>query len=627
MSIRHVARGSWSPFFFSSWKMVHFFAHAAVLLWRSLVLLGGYPAAAEEEAVTAEQNDLKNPTVVYDLLRATSKSGAPDLSEICAFGLGRYHLELLQYWLREDGARLAHLFDVKDIEPLLALKEEFADRALFGADYEKWETTGRKVSCSTVLFSVEGPKFTLERVMENIRRDKASFVFLSYDCMTQTPDDEKSDGAVTMSGQCAFLNTFWVKTKLMWHGRCSHDMCVAANIPVEDIEEPNVVEQECSLFEKPPSLGTAEEFSTKMLSEYAQDWFLQYNFFREKASHYPTLQKASSSKRRQLAVKLAEEGGSSSSAQGEIGDWSSMHELLQDEQGGATAGAEVMTSSSMEVVLDEATANVKNHQKTYVDLGGCLPFDYSNTVFFDRCQAERWSRGLCVEPNPTLTPFLEAYRRCKVVPYCVADRDKPRNVFRYRDGASAFAARCTTLANLLLSADLHDVDFLSVDIEGQEKKVFQDFPFHAFNVKFVVVEVGTGVNWLELDTAFLRGGYIKIGILGRDCVYAKRSALKELKGHLPGFEMLNRLPADARYGLPENWEEFHGQVIRDETRAEEYAQARIRREVVLKRQGFSEQEAFVEAKRMVDLVWAEKRQLPGGYLPDEKPNLPVHELD
>ncbi|CAK0831495.1 unnamed protein product [Prorocentrum cordatum] len=47
----------------------------------------------------------------------------------------------------------------------------------------------------------------------------------------------------------------------------------------------------------------------------------------------------------------------------------------------------------------------------YVDIGASLPFEYSNTVAFDRCFG--W-RGVCVEPNPHLAHFLRAYRSCEV---------------------------------------------------------------------------------------------------------------------------------------------------------------------------------------------------------------------
>ncbi|CAD7965398.1 unnamed protein product [Amoebophrya sp. A25] len=556
------------------------------------------PASAAAEAGL----DLKDPVTVYQVLK---QRAAPNLREICVFGLGPRHQQLLEHWLRTDLDATAHMFDVRDIDRLFGLKEEFRHRVLFGHDYASWEEEGRHISCSTVLFSLEGPKFTLERVMENIRDPTVSFVFLSYDCMLVNDEDGKNSGEVVMSAKCSFLNTFWVKTKMMWHGRCSHDMCIAPNMPRSDLEEPNVIEQECGLFDKPPSRGSEADFTSKMLSEYAQDWFLQYNFF---SGQHP----AEVHRDYETSTKVASGVGDASTlAQGGLDPDEATNIHRETSASPIPEGAAIDQQGQEGRLLDWP------RQRTYVDLGGCLPFDYSNTVYFDRCQTKKWTRGLCVEPNSNLTPFLEAYRRCNVLQMCVADRDKPKNVFRYRDGDSAFSARCTTLANVLLTTESPTVDFLNVDIEGQEKKVFQDFPFDAFDVKFVVVEVGIGVNWLELDTIFLQAGYVKIAILGRDCVYASRAALMEFKGHLPGYELLHALPKNAKDGLPQDWTTFHEQVIEDERRAEEYSQARIRREVLLKKNGYTETEAYREAKKIVDEVWAEKRQLPGGYLPDE----------
>merc|ERR1712194_631077 len=135
------------------------------------------------------------------------------------------------------------------------------------------------------------------------------------------------------------------------------------------------------------------------------------------------------------------------------------------------------------------------------------------------------------------------------------------------------------------------------------------------------------------DTILLSQGYVKVGFLGRDAVFAKISTLTAAKGHLPGFELLNRLhqagSAEAsgddsvKQVLPPGWTDFHYKVLADEKSQEEYLQARIRREVLLKKQGRTEKEAEIEAKQIVDAVWAQNEQLEGGYLPDEADTLRV----
>jgi len=270
---------------------------------------------------------------------------------------------------------------------------------------------------------------------------------------------------------------------------------------------------------------------------------------------------------------------------------------------------------------EDAERNWLDRELSYVDVGGCLPFDYSNTAWFDRCRGERWGGApgkpnLCVEPNPSLNPMLQAYRRCHVLPFCVSDKDNPDHTFKHRDGRPAFVARCVPLNSLLGSAGSFDVDFLNVDVENQEMAVFEPFPFHDFNIKYVVVEVGKGVNSLRVDTVFLSNGYVKVSFLGRDAVYAKISALRASKGHLPGWELLGPKSQDTML-LPHGWKEFHYRVVEDELKQEEYHQARIRREVILKKQGHSQKDALLEAKKIVDEAWAKGEQMHGGYLPDE----------
>lgn len=566
---------------------------------------------------------------LFDFLHHSFRDSRQHFSprEICQFGLGPNSVKLSKHWLSLFPEAILHLFDVTGIDFLLELKQEFPDRVFFGIDYVRWEEEKRRINCSLVLFSIEGPLFTLERVMDNIHGEYVTMVFISHDCYEKTEHDGKRDtGAIVMKGQCAYLSTFWNKTKLMWRGKCAHDMCMSIIRKVE-LEEPNVVQLDCDLFEKPPSLGTPQDFM-KATSEYAQDWFLHYNFFRAGANDYASYLQRNYTFRnchpRYQAGDLVLSGMLESSAEAMPGRSSAcevIHRPVEAQRAVTTGQSadEIASATLRSVALSEDEIQKR---RVYVDIGGCLPFDYSNTVYFDRCQRETWEEGLCVEPNSQLTPFLRGYRRCKVLELCVAEKEKPRTTFRYRDGDSAFVTSCTTLANILVGSNIYEIDFLNVDVENQEKRIFMDFPFQAFDIKHVVVEVNRGVNWLELDTLFLKNGYIKVAILGRDAVYSKIKALQQGKGHLPGFELLNKLPSNAVH-LPQSWNDFHYRVISDETKYEEYMQARIRREVLLKKIGWSEKDAGIEAKRQVDEVWAAGTQQQGGYMPDEDISLYV----
>lgn len=90
-------------------------------------------------------------------------------------------MKLTEFWLREYGG-IVHMFDVTNFELLGSLREKYPGRVFFGSDYAEWEALDRVISCSLIYISVEGPKFTLERVLPNVRGDYVSLLFYSEGC-------------------------------------------------------------------------------------------------------------------------------------------------------------------------------------------------------------------------------------------------------------------------------------------------------------------------------------------------------------------------------------------------------------------------------------------------------------
>eukprot|EP00928_Gymnodinium_smaydae_P037932 TRINITY_DN26272_c0_g1_i1.p1 TRINITY_DN26272_c0_g1~~TRINITY_DN26272_c0_g1_i1.p1 ORF type:complete len:571 (-),score=114.08 TRINITY_DN26272_c0_g1_i1:202-1878(-) len=176
----------------------------------------------------------------------------------------------------------------------------------------------------------------------------------------------------------------------------------------------------------------------------------------------------------------------------------------------------------------------------YVDIGANFPFEYSNTVVLDRCLG--W-RGICVEANPGLRPWLDAYRSCQVITKCVADSDAVERPFYGRDGGFSFAVNCSTLAGILDGAGLRGrrIDVLSIDVEHGELGVLQGINLSEWDIRTIIIEVGRGARWLEVETELLVHGYAKVAVLGRDCVYVRLS-------ELPPFSALGA--ADGEPGRP-----------------------------------------------------------------------------
>lgn len=201
----------------------------------------------------------------------------------------------------------------------------------------------------------------------------------------------------------------------------------------------------------------------------------------------------------------------------------------------------------------------------YVDVGTSFPFEYSNTVAFDRCL--QW-QGICVEPNPYLRPLLETYRNCTVVPNCVDEERRRGKGFFDRDGTFIFSADCLPLSEILGRAGLYGrrVDVLSIDVEHSELRTLRGLKLDQFDIRVIIIEVTPGATWLEVDTVILPWGYAKVAVLGRDVVYVK---LEELgSSNLAAWGSRDQSDRLLAMKLPSDWAYFQQRVLDEEIEAE-----------------------------------------------------------
>ena len=202
----------------------------------------------------------------------------------------------------------------------------------------------------------------------------------------------------------------------------------------------------------------------------------------------------------------------------------------------------------------------RNGKGVYIDIGAHMPFEYSNTAFFDKCLG--WD-GLCVEPNPDLAPFFDAYRSCKFFQNCIFEEPEDDHLFvtsmadTHQQG---FYADCVTLDQLLHSQNLarpEVIDFLSIDVESSDLSMVVAFNFHEFDIRVILFEVQAGTRWMEIDMILLQNNFVKVAVIGRDCVYVSLEFMREMGAqHLP-----------VEYEWPHNWENFTVQVLLDEQQA------------------------------------------------------------
>lgn len=446
------------------------------------------PLAAAASSAAAGFERLWGMVVVGQAHRDVDLGEVAQVRRVCQYGLTQSTAEIAAYLLLHAEPRIEalELFDAdvasgvsSEAQQLHAQLDALAGEKLQVAADSGLPRAGQRggaeaeashvPSCDLVIFSEAAPLFSIDRVRPRLGKHVV-VAWVSEFCIAEEGDEA---GPV-----CNLLNTMWEKTLLMRRGYCTQGVC-AARVPSESLQDPNTLPLDCERF-------VSEAGSNSSLSEFGQDWFAYWNFFRG-------------------AGALPSTGG------------------------------------------------------VYVDVGASLPFEYSNTVLFDRCLG--W-RGVCVEPNPHLVAFLEAYRSCQVVPNCIgaeAARDHP---FSDREGNVQFTADCRTLGEILDAAGLahQRIDVLSIDVEHGELNALRGMELDRYDIRVIIVEVTRGARWLEVDSAILPWGYAKVAVLGRDVVYAK---LEDVSPFARAWPLLAE-PEGPRAVLPPSWLEFHQRVIDEE---------------------------------------------------------------
>jgi FkbM family methyltransferase len=155
---------------------------------------------------------------------------------------------------------------------------------------------------------------------------------------------------------------------------------------------------------------------------------------------------------------------------------------------------------------------LKNKQKGYfVDIGAYDGECDSNSLFFENLG---WD-GICIEPNPEMFKKLQNIRKCTCLPYAVSNKNEITQFFQIKEGGPAvlsglvneFTERsierineynlednqnfnyidieCKTFDSII---DVYNIDFLSLDTEGNELKILQSIDFNKYNIDIITVE-------------------------------------------------------------------------------------------------------------------------------------------
>eukprot|EP00468_Gymnochlora_sp_CCMP2014_P004681 CAMPEP_0167761704 /NCGR_PEP_ID=MMETSP0110_2-20121227/12330_1 /TAXON_ID=629695 /ORGANISM="Gymnochlora sp., Strain CCMP2014" /LENGTH=282 /DNA_ID=CAMNT_0007648437 /DNA_START=70 /DNA_END=915 /DNA_ORIENTATION=- len=169
----------------------------------------------------------------------------------------------------------------------------------------------------------------------------------------------------------------------------------------------------------------------------------------------------------------------------------------------------------------------KHRNPVYVDLAAFDPRDISNSFFYDACLG--W-KGICIEADPLKAAlFNSSTRGCSLVNKCISAEAGQKVYFSSgrRNGGSRIIANgnaqdsieleCTTLANVLADYDIHEIDMLSLDIEGAEAMALSSVDWSKTKIHVMVTEDARHIRKsahptvVAYEKILKDNGYVRVG--------------------------------------------------------------------------------------------------------------------
>lgn len=167
----------------------------------------------------------------------------------------------------------------------------------------------------------------------------------------------------------------------------------------------------------------------------------------------------------------------------------------------------------------------------FVEFGATDGVLLSNTYLLEK---EFGWKGICAEPNPKFYEKLKKNRSCVVSDACIAGKtgeivnfilaEEYGSIEKYADNDMHKEKREAYKKNdqviQLETVSLHDfliknnapkiIDYLSVDIEGSELEILENFPFNKWEIKYLTVEHNYTEQREKIFKILSNYGYIRI---------------------------------------------------------------------------------------------------------------------
>lgn len=127
----------------------------------------------------------------------------------------------------------------------------------------------------------------------------------------------------------------------------------------------------------------------------------------------------------------------------------------------------------------------------FIDVGAYDGIKYSNTYFLEK--ELNWN-GICIEADPNNYGLLIQNRKCNCQNIAVSDftgkiKFNPSDMGGKIDKLGKVEIACDTLENILIKSGCpNTIDYLSVDIEGNEVEAIRNFPFNKWRINYITIE-------------------------------------------------------------------------------------------------------------------------------------------
>lgn len=218
-----------------------------------------------------------------------------------------------------------------------------------------------------------------------------------------------------------------------------------------------------------------------------------------------------------------------------------IHQHIWDCERAGNRRIEFFSQSGQDAFLDERVFEEKR-DGVFVEIGGFDGISGSNCLFFELIRG--WS-GLLVEPATSPRSRAAEFRRCPCLPMAVAGSTGEGEFMEIDAGLTQMSGliesydpeilkkveadrrhtarrrpvRTRSLAQILDSQYLREVDYISLDIMGAELSALSEFPFADYTIH--AWSIDSAVNGQAIFELMRKNGYKRIEALGTDDIYVR----------------------------------------------------------------------------------------------------------